>query len=254
MADLDLVEFAVDYARQKGATYAEARFEHQRNEEFILKNSVLDALYITEDSGLGVRVLAKGGLGFAATNGMTKTDVRAIVDDAVRIAKAARRKDPIVFAPEDPIVMEWSVPQKKKLSDVPVEEKIEEILHIDRELADLKLKILARFFQQANRQIDKYFVNSEGSKIRSFSPRVRLDYFLTVMHEGSAEQSHQSYGWSGGWEAVREIDMLRRTLDEAKSMQNALVHGKKSPEGKMDLVAGPMVAGIASHESCGHPT
>ena len=254
VADLDLVEFAVDYARKKGATYAEARFEHQRNEEFILKNSVLDALYITEDSGLGVRVLAKGGLGFAATNAMTKTDVRVIVDDAVRIAKAARRKDPIVFAPEDPIVMEWSVPQKKKLSDVPVEEKIEEILHIDRELADLKLKILARFFQQANRQIDKYFVNSEGSKIRSFSPRVRLDYFLTVMHDGNAEQSHQSYGRSGGWEAVREIDMLRRTLDEAKSMQNALAHGKKSPEGKMDLVAGPMVAGIASHESCGHPT
>src|SRR5438128_2635943 len=37
-------------------------------------------------------------------------------------------------------------------------------------------------------------------------------------------------------------------------MQRSLVEGKKSPEGKMDLVAGPQVAGIASHESCGHPT
>ena len=254
MADFDLVDFAVERARQHGAEYAEARYEHQLNEEFILKNGVLDALYVGEDSGIGVRVLAKGGLGFAATNFLTKSDVRAIVDDAIKIAKAAHRKNPIVFAAEEPVVADWAVPQTRKLSDVSVEEKTEEILHIDRELLDLKYKVAARFFMQSNKQIEKYFVNSEGSRIKSFSPRIRLSYFLTIVHDGSAEQTHQSYGWSGGWEAVREVDMFRRTLDEAKSMQNALEHGKKSPEGKMDLVVGPMVSGIASHESCGHPT
>ena len=254
MADLDLVDFAVDYAREKGASYAEARYEHQIEENFILKNSVLDALYFGEDNGIGVRVLAKGGLGFAATNSMTRTDVKAIVDDAVKIAKAAHRKDPIVFPPEASVVTTWSVPQVKKLSDVPVEEKIEEILHIDRELTDLKIKMPARFFQQGNKQIDKYFVNSEGSRIKSFSPRVRLYYFLTVMANGNVEQTYQNYGWSGGWEALNELEMRRRVIDEAKSMQNSVEHGKKSPEGKMDLVVGPQVSGIASHESCGHPT
>src|SRR3989475_10328566 len=48
--------------------------------------------------------------------------------------------------------------------------------------------------------------------------------------------------------------MRRRVIDEAKSMQNSVEHGKKSPEGKMDLGVGPQVSGIASHESCGHPT
>src|SRR2546428_13244705 len=48
--------------------------------------------------------------------------------------------------------------------------------------------------------------------------------------------------------------MRRRVIDEAKSMENSLEHGKKSPEGKMDLVVGPQVSGIAAHESCGHPT
>jgi len=254
VADLDLVDFAVEYARERGATYAEARFEHQTNEDFILKNAVLDALYSGEDSGIGVRVLAEGGLGFAATNSMAKADIKAIVDDAVRIAKAAHRKDPIAFAPEDPVVTNWSVPQQKKLSDVPVEDKIEEILHIDREVQDLKYKIPARYFLQSNKQIEKYFVNSEGSRIKSFSPRVRLYYFLTVAQDGTTEQTSQNYGWSGGWEAVKEIDMLRRVVNEAKSMQNSVAHGKKSPEGKMDLVVGPQVSGIAAHESCGHPT
>src|SRR5206468_7221154 len=90
--------------------------------------------------------------------------------------------------------------------------------------------------------------------IKSFSPRVRLYYFLTVMANGNVEQTYQNYGWSGGWEALNELEMRRRVIDEAKSMQNSVEHGKKSPEGQMDLVAGPQVAGIASHESCGHPT
>src|SRR5256712_1551105 len=232
MADLDLVDFAVDYARQKGASYAEARYEHQTNEDFILKNSVLDALYFGEDTGIGVRVLANGGLGFGATNSMVKGDVKALVDDTVKIAKAAHRKDPIVFPAEKAVVTNWSVPQVKKLSNVPVEEKIEEILHIDRELMDLKFKIPARYFQQSNKQIDKYFVNSEGSKIRSFSPRVRLFYFLTVQHNGDVEQTYQNYGWSGGWEALNELQMRRRGVDEGKAMGKPPRDGKKSPEGE----------------------
>jgi TldD protein len=97
-------------------------------------------------------------------------------------------------------------------------------------------------------------VNSEGSCIHSYSPRLRFNYFLTVTHEGNVEQTHRDYGWSGGWEGIREWDLTKKVLEEAKSMDRSLREGKKSPEGKMDLVVGPQVAGIASHESCGHPT
>src|SRR5439155_798241 len=83
---------AVDQARSKGATYAEARYEKQDPENFILKNGVLDALYVGHDQGIGVRVLVNGALGFAATNSLSKVGVRAIVDDAIKIAKASRRK------------------------------------------------------------------------------------------------------------------------------------------------------------------
>src|SRR5207247_9657053 len=67
-------------------------------------------------------------------------------------------------------------------------------------------------------------------------------------------QTDRKYGRSGGWEGIGEWDLRKRVIDAARSMQRTLAEGKKSPEGKMDLVAGPQVAGIASHESCGHPT
>ena len=252
--ETDLVDFAVDRAQSKGATYAEARYEKQDPESFILKNGVLDALYVGHDRGIGVRVLANGALGFAATNEMTKAGVRAIVDDAVKVAKASRRKTKITFAQEDSLQMNWSVPEQKKLADVSVEEKIAEIQGVDRDVTGLGYKIAARYFNLSDNRIEKYFANSEGSRIRSYSPRLRVFYFLTVMEGADAEQTSRNYGWSGGWEGVSAWDLSKRVVEEARSMHRSLTKGKKSPEGKMDLVAGPQVAGIASHESCGHPT
>jgi TldD protein len=250
----DLVDYAVDYGRQRGATYAEARFERQEPEQFILKNGTLDALYVGADRGIGVRVLAKGGLGFAATNTLTKASVKAVVDDAVRIAKAAKRTSPITFAGEEAITTNWSVPEATRLADVPVEEKIAAFQAIDKLVADLGYKIPARYFQLACNRIAKYFANSEGSRIASYSPRLRTSFFLTVVNGADAEQSHREYGWSGGWEGIRELRVADKVVDEARSMQRSLLEGKKSPEGKMDLIVGPQVSGIAAHESCGHPT
>jgi len=251
---VELVDFAVDYAQQKGATYSEARWEQHATEYFSLKNGVLDALVYTTDEGIGVRVLARGSLGFAATNKLTKAGVKAIVDDAVRIAKATKRKDPISFASEPAVTSNWSVPERRKLADTPVEDKVEEVQHIDREVVDMKYKIPARYFVSTSLRISKYFANSEGSRIRSYSPRVRMYYYLTLMKGGDTEQAYRNYGWSGGWEALQEWNTLENVLQEARTCQNALDRGVKSPEGRMDLVVGPPVAGIMAHESCGHPT
>jgi len=250
----DLVEFAVDHARARGASYAEARYEQQDQEQFILKNGVLDALFVGEDRGIGVRVLLKGALGFAATNLLTKAEVRATVDAALKCARTSKRKSPIEFAREDAVLANWSVPEGERLADVAVEEKIQEIARIDASVTAQGLKIPARYFVLGTNRIRKDFANSEGSRIRSYSPRMRLYYYLTVARGSDAEQTHRDFGWSGGWEGVRAWDLETNILEEARTMDRSLKEGRKSPEGKMDLVVGPHVSGIAAHESCGHPT
>jgi len=250
----DLVDYAVEHARSKGATYAEARFEQQTNEDFVVRGGIVDALDSTESRGIGVRVLAGGSLGFTATNLLTRSDVREIVERAIALAKGAKRKKPVKFAQEPAVTADWSVPEARPLADTPVEERVDEIVSIDRDLVGLKYKIPGRFFMCYSNRISKYFANSEGSKIRSYSPRVRLYYHLTLVKGGDVEQCNENYGWSGGWEALEEVRARDRVLEAARTAINALEHGKKSPEGKTDLVAGPQVSGIASHESCGHPT
>src|SRR3990172_612482 len=76
--EMDLVDFSVDHARSRGASYAEARYERQDPENFILKNGVLDALYVGQDRGIGVRGLVDGALRVAATNPLSQPDARRI--------------------------------------------------------------------------------------------------------------------------------------------------------------------------------
>src|SRR5947199_10775845 len=103
--ETDLANFALDYATTKGVSYAEARYEHQEEENFILKNGGLDALYVGQDRGVGVRVLVDGALGLAAANMRTRSDVRATDDDAISVGKDSRRQTQITFAHEDAIEM-----------------------------------------------------------------------------------------------------------------------------------------------------
>src|SRR3989442_350529 len=151
----------------------------------------------------------------------TKSDVRAIVDDAIKIAKASRRKTKITFAHEDAIEMNWSIPEQRKLADVSVEEKIAEVQAVDRDLMALGLKIPARYFQFSDNRIVKFFANSEGSRIRSYSPRLRVFYFLTVVQDGQVEQTYRNYGWSGGREGVAEWDLRKRVIEFLQNRETA---------------------------------
>ncbi|MEE8232209.1 MAG: DNA gyrase modulator, partial [Thermoplasmata archaeon] len=100
MFELDLVEWAVEEARNRGASYAEARYEAQRQEQFLLKNGNLDVLFNGNDRGIGIRVLFDGALGFAAGNDVTREGTRTLVEDAIAIAKSGSRKQKIVFTEE----------------------------------------------------------------------------------------------------------------------------------------------------------
>ncbi len=251
--DKDIVDYALSYARGKKVEYAEASASNTKHEEFVIKNGVLDAFASTVDSGFYVRILADGGLGFASTNKWTKDEAESIVNMAYKSAKAAKRKDKINFTEEKSVKTRWSVEQKTKIEDVPPEKKIDELMEVDKTLASQDIKIPGRILFCSINLIEKYFVNSEGSTISSFVPKLGAYAFITVVENGKPEQASKQFGRSGGWEAFDEWKMTDALLHEAKVLQRLAKEGKAVKPGNMDLVCGTEVTGIACHESCGHP-
>jgi TldD protein len=249
----DIVDYALDYAQKKGVEYAEVRAESQTQEMLLLRSGILEAYMSALDSGFCVRVIAKGGIGFASTNKWTKEEAREIVDLAFKYAKAANRKEKITFAEEKRVETKWFVDQKEKIEDVSPEEKIAVFVDIQKALISCRVKIAATLSQCTTNLTSKYYVNSEGSRISAFCPKIGVHLLLTVAEEGKTEQAYEQFGYSGGWEAFHGWHIEERMIHNAKVLRNVITKGKSVKPGNMDLICGPEVTGIAAHESCGHP-
>jgi TldD protein len=251
--DEEIVDFALEYAQGKKVDYAEVRAHSQGQDRAILRNDILEAYVSAVDSGFCVRVMADGGIGFASTNKWSKEEAMAVVDLAFRYAKAAKRKDKLVFAEEKGVKTKWAVEQKKKIENVSPEEKISAFAGVNKALASSGQDVAAVVAQWSIDLISKYFVNSEGSRISSFVPKIGAYLYVTVAEQGKTEQGYDQFGYSGGWEAFGEWKIEERMIHNAKVLRDVMTKAKTVKPGEMDLVCGPEVTGIAAHESCGHP-
>jgi TldD protein len=251
----DIVDYSLEEALCHPVEYAEVRAHNTESENLVVKNGVLDAYNSAVNTGFCVRILAEGGLGFASTNRWTKDEAKAVVDTAYKFAVMAKRKEKIKFAEEKGVEERWHVSQKQKIEDIPPEQKIEELMEVDKQLSSQDgLDVPGRVIACTITLTEKYFINSENSKISSFVPKIAPFAFITIVEKGKPEQAYKQFGRSGGWEAFNEWNMSKVLSHEAKTLQQLIREGKKIKAGKMDLICGSEVTGIAAHESCGHPT
>jgi TldD protein len=251
----DIVDHCLEYAKSKKIDYAEAKAQDTNIENMVLKNGTLDAYSVALDSGFYVRILADGGLGFASSNKWTKEEAEKIVNVAYKLAINAKRKDKIKFAQEEAVKTNWEVKQKKKIENIPSEDKIGTLSEIDKTIMSQKINVAARMLILNIFITDKYFVNSEGSAISSYVPKINAQAIgITVVDQGKMEQlTFKEWGYSGGWEAFDTWKLDESLAKEVKVLAKVLKEGKPIKPGKTDLICGPEVTGIASHESCGHP-
>ncbi|MCJ7752332.1 MAG: TldD/PmbA family protein, partial [Armatimonadetes bacterium] len=130
----ELVMRAVERARAAGATYADARAVIHRTQEINTKNGAPEGLSDSTDQGVGIRVIADGAWGFAATASPRVEDIDAAADLAVRIARASATlsSTKVALAPLAPIRAEWASDYRIDPFSVPLEKKLALLLDADK--------------------------------------------------------------------------------------------------------------------------
>ncbi|ASJ07241.1 TldD/PmbA family protein [Thermococcus pacificus] len=252
----ELVEFAVEKALELGASYAEARFEEKNGTSLTMKNGSPEGLEVLAEKGMGIRVLVDGGMGFASTNVLTKESVAEAVKRAVKLAKAASRvrNEPIRFSEENFHRISYKVKMKKDFRDVSPEEKLELLRKIEEEVKATGVNVPMRFIRYYDQVWHKIIANSDGAFIESVIPRISTTYNLVVFENGQMEQApFVQRAFSGGLELIEKDEPWKWAVKDVQALKKLIYEGKKPPEGKVDLVISPEVAGIAVHESVGHP-
>src|SRR5271170_6906665 len=113
---------AIETAKRRGASYADVRVMDVRHRDISTKNGDVGTLAESESLGIGIRVIAGGAWGFAATDRLTREGVQACAAEAVAIAKASSlaKTHNAVLAHEDSYVDTWQGPFIKDPFQIPL--------------------------------------------------------------------------------------------------------------------------------------
>ncbi|HMF69969.1 MAG TPA: DNA gyrase modulator, partial [Flavitalea sp.] len=98
----ELADVALNAAKSKGATYADVRIGRYLNQFVATREKQVQGVANTESFGIGIRVIANGCWGFAATNNVTKDAIAKAAEQAVAVAKANAKiqGEPVRLAPQ----------------------------------------------------------------------------------------------------------------------------------------------------------
>ncbi len=253
-----IADWALGMAVALGASHAEARIVDERTRSLGTRNGRVAVASDGESLGLGVRVLANGGWGFAATQELTRKGVECCAALAVEIAKASARvqREPVRLVDEPPAVAKWSSPCQIDPFTVPIEENFELLRKIDETLTAVEGVTLAET-SMIFRRYEQWFYSSEGAVIHQTRATTGAGFSAHAFEGDTIQVRSYPNSFGGqyqnkGYELIGELHLLENAERVARECV-ALLKAPQCPEGRRDLVLDSSQLGLQIHESIGHP-
>jgi TldD protein len=252
-----LAAAALQAARDAGASYADIRIADYRTQALRARELRISSVSDDTSSGFGVRVIANGTWGFAASSLLNEAEVVAVARKAVALAKAnsVLSTEPVQLAPTRPHVAIWNTPLRRDAFGVALEEKVERLLSINA-IALRQTGISFVESRMAFVREHKYFASSEGSRIEQTLHRLNPTFSVTSVDDkkgGFETRASYTDPRALGYEYVEDYpweDDVRQAAEDARAK-----HSAPSVEpGKRDLILHPTHLWLTIHESIGHST
>ncbi len=269
-----LADAAMGAARAAGASYCDVRIGRYLRQFLITREDKVENIVNTESTGIGIRVIADGTWGFAATSDLGEDAVARAARQAVAIARANSKltDEPVQLAPVAGVgEVAWATPIITNPMGVPIKEKVERLLEVNAAAMKAGASFVNSTLFQINEQ--KYFASTDGSYIDQDIHRIWAPLQVTAVDKASGKFRRRdglSAPMGMGYEYLdakkedriempggvivyaRSYDMLEDAVAAAKQAREKLKAPSVKP-GKYDLVLDPSNLFLTIHESVGHP-
>jgi TldD protein len=268
-----LADIALNAARSGGATYADVRIGRYLNQFVITREKRVQNIANAESFGVGIRVIANGSWGFAATNDVSPDAIARAAGRAVAVAKANSKiiTEPVQLAPQQGYgEVSWKTPIVKNVFEVPLKEKIDLLLEVNGAAMAGGANFVNSALLAINEQ--KYFASTDGSYIDQDIHRLYPNFNVTKIDRASGKfQTRRSLSSPVGMgyeylTATAEnkvtgiVTRYKDRYDMLEDVKNATadvaqkITAKSVEPGKYDLVLDPSHLWLTIHESVAHPT
>ena len=271
-----LADAALNAAKTAGATYADVRIGRYLNQSIFTREKQVQNLTSGESFGAGVRVIASGTWGFAATNDVSNAGLAKAAQLAVQMARANSKvqKEKVQLAPQTGYgEVRWKTPIQQNAFEVPIAQKVELLLAANARALDNGASFVNSSLFQINEQ--KYFASTDGSYIDQDIHRIWPTFSVTAIdkttgkfrsrdalsapmglgYEYLTPKTADQIAGAAGTGLVgykNSYDILADAALAARQVKEKLTAKSVTP-GKYDLVLDPNHLGLTIHESIGHP-
>ena len=269
----ELADVALNAAKAKGATYADVRIGRYLNQFVTTREKKVQNIVNTESFGVGIRVIANGCWGFAASDKVTKENVAKTAERAVAVALANAKIQPntVQLAPQKGYgEVSWKTPIEKSAFTVPVKDKVDLLLSVNGVAMDGGADFINSAILAVNEQ--KYFASTDGSYIDQDVHRLYPFFNVTKIDKASGKfetRRSLSSPVGMGYEYLTPlpdsrvqgiVTRYKDRYDIMEDVKNATsnvadkIKAKTVEAGKYDLVLDPSHLWLTIHESVAHPT
>jgi len=230
------------------ADYADIRYEIKKEIKIVFNGKELTTVTSDSTDGYVLRVLKNGG--FSSVSFTKEKDADIAIENAINNALLISEniEKPVRFA-EAEIVKDTFKPE---LDEDPRDMALSEKLELLKEYNNIPLnhKNIVTTNISYNELIrEKYFVNTEGSKIREDLVTNGIRGLITSSDGTIFQNVGFGFGGSDGFHTVRNQDGV---LENKTSIVLKLLKAKPVEGRGYNVILNPALAGVFTHEAFGH--
>lgn len=254
----ELLALALNRAQLLGASYADVRLLHTREQGLTVHNGVVQSANEVENGGFGVRVVVDGAWGFAGSALLTPAEVERVTAQAVAIARASALflREPVLLGPAEVHRGSYRTAYQLDPFAVSLEEKLALLLEADALMRQEPGVKITHGDLVALRKVQT-FASTEGSYIEQEITETGAEIQAFAIANGEIQRRSYPHAFrdqrTAGWEFVQRLDLVGNAPRIAAEAV-ALLSADPCPSGITTLILGGSQLGLQVHESCGHPT
>ena len=247
----DLLSYLTEKGEKEGADYVEARYQRFYTTRIEVRDGRVISALPGIARGVAIRVLYKGGWGFATTNEIEKETLNKALKTAIKMAKQSSLDTGEVKLAPTPIVEdEVEIKVEKPLEETPIEEKIKFILQADKSAREASpiIKSTSNYQDYSERKI---ICTSSGTQIEIKNSWIFWGMWAYASEAGLIQSYRDRFAMLGGFEITEKMNVEERSRRAAeKSIE--LLKAKPAPGGRFTVIVDGVLAGLIAHEAIGH--
>ncbi|MGM0411618.1 MAG: TldD/PmbA family protein [Bacillota bacterium] len=232
--------------------WTEIRYHNRQQSSVEIKNGEVSKVEDSTLAGAGIRCLANGSWGFAATADMTEEGLAKAVKEAASAARVGSnlRKKKIEKIAEGEIA-KGKYNYVEKDDEIELSKKIKLFLDAE-ELIREKEDIISGIVNYSKYDDKKVIVNTDGAEVEIKDIKQDLGIIAVGKNESSQELGSTSAGVTGNWNDLFAERSLNEMVEESVKIARQKLEADYAQGGEYTVVLDPMLVGILSHEAIGH--